>query len=110
MQILESHIDTSGSTFKANRDRMQQLVAELRTRIATAREGGGAKYVARHRAQGKMPVRELVQRRLRDQAAHRHATAVAAMKLKALEQACIRQPLQSPLRGAQRAVGIEPTV
>ena len=62
MQILESHIDTNGSTFKANRDRMQQLVAELRARIATAREGGGAKYVARHRAQGKMPVRERIDR------------------------------------------------
>src|SRR3954463_9685084 len=62
MQILESHIDKNASTFKANRDRMQQLVAELRTRIATAREGGGAKYVERHRAQGKMPVRERIDR------------------------------------------------
>ena len=52
MPILESHIDTNGSTFKANRGRMQQLVAELRSRMAAAREGGGAKYVERHRAQG----------------------------------------------------------
>src|SRR5438046_2856142 len=62
MQILESHIDTNGSTFRANRDRMLQLVAELRARCAAAREGGGAKYVARHRAQGKMPVRERIDR------------------------------------------------
>jgi len=41
---------------------MQQLVAELRARIATARDGGGAKYVERHRAQGKMPVRERIGR------------------------------------------------
>src|SRR5689334_2001852 len=62
MQILESHIDKNGSTFKANRDRMQQLVAELRSRIAAARQGGGEKYVARHRAQGKLTVRERIDR------------------------------------------------
>ena len=62
MQTLESHIDTNGSTFRANRDRMQQLVAELRARCATAREGGGAKYMERHRALGKMPVRERIDR------------------------------------------------
>src|SRR4029079_13595138 len=62
MQTLESHIDTNGSTFRTNRDRMQQLVAELRARCATAREGGGTKYIERHRALGKMPVRERIDR------------------------------------------------
>src|SRR5258706_1861955 len=62
MQILESHIDKNGSTFKANRDRMLQLTAELRSRIATARQGGGPKYVERHRKQGKLPVRERLER------------------------------------------------
>ena len=41
---------------------MTQLVAELRQRIAEAREGGGAKYVQRHREQGKLPVRERIAR------------------------------------------------
>jgi acetyl-CoA carboxylase carboxyltransferase component len=62
MQTLETHIDKSSATFKANRDRMRQLVAELQARIATAREGGGAKYLQRHREQGKMPVRERIDR------------------------------------------------
>jgi acetyl-CoA carboxylase carboxyltransferase component len=62
MQILESHIDKNGSTFKANRDRMQQLVAELRSRVAAAREGGGAKYIKRHRELGKLPVRERIEK------------------------------------------------
>jgi acetyl-CoA carboxylase carboxyltransferase component len=62
MQILESHIDKNTSTFKANRDRMVQLLAELRSRIAKAREGGGPKYVQRHREQGKLPVRERIDR------------------------------------------------
>ena len=62
MQILESHISTNSPTFKANHDRMQQLVTELRARLAAAREGGGAKYVQRHREQGKLPVRERIAR------------------------------------------------
>jgi 3-methylcrotonyl-CoA carboxylase beta subunit len=62
MQILESHIDKTSATFKANKDRMQQAVAELRSRIATAREGGGPKYVQRHRELGKLPVRERIER------------------------------------------------
>ncbi|HET7218965.1 MAG TPA: carboxyl transferase domain-containing protein, partial [Vicinamibacterales bacterium] len=37
---------------------MQQLVAELKQRRAMAREGGGPRYLERHREQGKLPVRE----------------------------------------------------
>ena len=62
MQILESHVDKNSTTFKANRERMQSLVAELRKQLAVAREGGGPKYVQRHREQGKLPVRERIDR------------------------------------------------
>src|SRR6266542_3615934 len=60
MNVLDSHIDPTDATFRANRDRMQHLVAELRDRTARAREGGGEKYLERHRAQGKMPVRDRI--------------------------------------------------
>jgi acetyl-CoA carboxylase carboxyltransferase component len=60
MNVLDSHIDSRDATFLANRDRMQQLVAELRDRTARAREGGGEKYLQRHREQGKLPVRERI--------------------------------------------------
>jgi acetyl-CoA carboxylase carboxyltransferase component len=62
MVALETHIDPADATFKANRDRMQQLVSELRAREAAAREGGGAKYLQRHREQGKLPVRDRIAR------------------------------------------------
>ena len=62
MQKLESLITKSNHTFKANHDRVSQLVVELRSRLAHAREGGGAKYVQRHREQGKLPVRERIAR------------------------------------------------
>ncbi len=64
MVTLETHIDPADPIFQANRTRMQQLVAELRERLGRAREGGGAKYVERHREQGKLPVRERIERLL----------------------------------------------
>ena len=62
MRKIESLVSKSNPTFKANYDRMRQLVAELRARVAEAREGGGAKYLQRHREQGKLPVRERIAR------------------------------------------------
>jgi acetyl-CoA carboxylase carboxyltransferase component len=43
---------------------MTQLVAELTRRKEVARHGGGEKYVERHRSQGKLPVRERIDRLL----------------------------------------------
>ena len=62
MDIIPSHIDPADDTFTMNRDRMQQLVAQLRDRLAVVRNGGGPKYVQRHRDQGKLPVRERIDR------------------------------------------------
>src|SRR5882757_4128145 len=64
MVVLETRVDPSDSLFQTNRDRMQQLVAELNERTARAREGGGAKYVQRQRDQGKLPARERIDRLL----------------------------------------------
>ncbi|MBM3809459.1 MAG: methylcrotonoyl-CoA carboxylase [Acidimicrobiia bacterium] len=61
MEKLHSHVDTNGDEFRANRDRMQTLVNEYRARLDTVKQGGGAKYFARHREQGKLPVRERIE-------------------------------------------------
>src|SRR5258706_491861 len=60
MVVLDSHVDTADHTFVANRERMQQLVHQLRDRLTAARQGGGPKYLQRHREQGKIPVRERI--------------------------------------------------
>jgi len=60
MDRLHSHIDTNSDSFRTNRDRMQALLTEYRQRLEEVRQGGGAKYIARHREQGKMPVRERI--------------------------------------------------
>ena len=64
MDLLPTHVVPSDSTFKTNSDRMQRLVADLRARVSRARQGGGPKYVERHRALGKLPVRERIDRLL----------------------------------------------
>jgi acetyl-CoA carboxylase carboxyltransferase component len=60
MEPLESRLDTNSPEFIANRDHLRGLVDELRQRLAAAREGGGAKYLARQREQGKMFVRDRI--------------------------------------------------
>src|SRR5690348_8595496 len=64
MDLLPSRVNPSDATFTANRDRMLQLVSQLRDRLAAARQGGGPKYLQRHREQGKLPVRERIERLL----------------------------------------------
>src|SRR3954469_14742400 len=64
MDALHTAVDATDAVFLANRERMRQLVAELRDRLSRAREGGGAKYLERHRQQGKLPVRERIERLL----------------------------------------------
>ncbi|MGE5243324.1 MAG: carboxyl transferase domain-containing protein [Betaproteobacteria bacterium] len=64
MDPLDSHIDPADATFKFNRKRMEELVAELRARQDAVRQGGGPKYLQRHREQGKLPARERIERLL----------------------------------------------
>src|SRR5689334_23054183 len=64
MDLLETHVDRSAPLFHANQERMTALVAELAERIGRVKQGGGAKYLERHRAQGKLPVRERLDRLL----------------------------------------------
>jgi acetyl-CoA carboxylase carboxyltransferase component len=64
MVVLESHINPADPTFQANRRRMEQLVADWRQHVGRAQEGGGGKYIQRHREQGKLTARERVERLL----------------------------------------------
>jgi 3-methylcrotonyl-CoA carboxylase beta subunit/propionyl-CoA carboxylase len=78
MDTLHTTVDTTDPVFQANRERMQQLVAELRDRLGRAREGGGPKYVERHREQGKLPVRERIERLLDEASPFLELSALAA--------------------------------
>jgi len=81
MDILDSHIDPSSDLFRSNRDRMSALVAELHERTALVKQGGGEKYLERHRALGKLPVRERIDKLLDDGSSFLELSALAAWDL-----------------------------
>jgi 3-methylcrotonyl-CoA carboxylase beta subunit/propionyl-CoA carboxylase len=62
MDQLTSHVDPLSAPFKANAARMRQLVQEHRERLTRVALGGGPKYIERHRQQGKLPVRERIEK------------------------------------------------
>jgi acetyl-CoA carboxylase carboxyltransferase component len=64
METLETHVDPHSVEFRHNHERMTALVGELRDRTTAVRQGGGARYVERHREQGKLPVRERLEKLL----------------------------------------------
>jgi 3-methylcrotonyl-CoA carboxylase beta subunit len=62
--VLPSQVDTRGAAFEENRAHFERLEAELATHRAAARAGGGPDAVRRHQEQGKLLVRERVERLL----------------------------------------------
>ena len=60
MSILGTNIDPRGPGFAESKAAMDALLADLRARVATVAQGGGASAMARHRARGKLPARERV--------------------------------------------------
>jgi len=57
---IQSQIRTDSPEFQANREHLAGLVKQLHDRTTVCRQGGGPKYLERHREQGKLPVRERV--------------------------------------------------
>src|SRR5512136_2974907 len=60
LAILTSSIDKASGEFRANAERMRELVAELHARRAEAARGGSEKTRERHVARGKLLPRERV--------------------------------------------------
>src|SRR5574341_2466993 len=63
MEVIESHI-VKDAQFEANAAHHRALVEQLKSRVAEVRQGGGEKYRQRHEAQGKLFVRERIDRLL----------------------------------------------
>ena len=78
MEQLESHLDTKSDDFRANAERLESLVTELRSASSAVKEGGGPKYLERHREQGKLPVRERITLLLDEESAFLELSPLAA--------------------------------
>ena len=101
MDQLTSHVDPRSEAFTANAERMRQLVDEHRERLARIALGGGPRYLERHREQGKLPVRERIEKLLDPGIAV--PRAVAAGRLRACTTTTRRRPASSPASAACRA-------
>jgi 3-methylcrotonyl-CoA carboxylase beta subunit len=64
MPVIESKLNPRSAEFKANAEAMGVQVADLRAKVATISEGGGAAAREKHLARGKLPPRERVRRLL----------------------------------------------
>jgi acetyl-CoA carboxylase carboxyltransferase component len=62
MEIIESQIDVHDPQFVANAAHNRALAADYRDRLAQVQQGGGEKYRARHVEQGKLFVRDRIDR------------------------------------------------
>jgi acetyl-CoA carboxylase carboxyltransferase component len=75
--VLTTQVESSDD-FDARRGRMEQLVAELRTRSAEVARGGGEKALEKHRSRGKLTARERIDRLLDPDTAFLELSALAA--------------------------------
>ena len=62
--VLESHISTQSADFKRNDAHHRALLKELQETLARVKQGGGERYQQRQRAQGKLFVRDRIERLL----------------------------------------------
>ncbi len=61
MPRIDTPLDLAGDEFRANREHMRELVADLDRRLGRVREGGGPAQVERHHARGKLLARERIE-------------------------------------------------
>ncbi len=64
MEVIESQINVDDERSRANAEHNRALAADLRQRLAVVRQGAGEKYQQRHREQGKLFVRDRIDRLL----------------------------------------------
>jgi acyl-CoA carboxylase subunit beta len=76
--VLKSSLDVTGETYRRNREVQLAAVAALNEQLDLARAGGGEKYADRHRARGKMLVRERIELLLDRDTAFLELSALAA--------------------------------
>src|SRR5204862_4215674 len=81
MAVLTSQLDRDAEEFARRRERMEELVAEVRERTAQVARGGGEKALERHRSRGKLPARERIDRLLDPGSAFLEFSALAAWEL-----------------------------
>src|SRR5512132_1564707 len=81
MEIIQTNITPDSEDFHQNSEHHKQLANELRERLARVHEGGGEKYRKRQEEQGKLFVRERIERLLDPGSPFLELSALAATDL-----------------------------
>jgi 3-methylcrotonyl-CoA carboxylase beta subunit len=105
MEILSSSIDTSSSEFKQNSEHHKRLANELKDRLTRVREGGGEKYRRRQEEQGKLFVRERIERLLDPGSPFLELSALAAWDMYNEDKANNGDALAAPGAGIVTGIG-----
>lgn len=61
MSVLKSQLDLSSETYRTSRESMMDKLEEVEQELKLVLEGGGEKYVQRHRQRGKLLARERIE-------------------------------------------------
>src|SRR5919202_3776947 len=78
MPIIQSQVDIRSDDYKQNAAYNESLASELRSRLATAREGGSPAARERHHSRGKLLVRDRIEQLLDPDTAFLELSPLAA--------------------------------
>lgn len=81
MEILESQLNLKDERAQQYKRHNEAIALELRERLAQVRQGGGEKYQQRHREQGKLFVRDRIDKLLDDGSPFMEIAPLAAWEL-----------------------------
>ena len=81
MDVIKSQVDPNADTFKRNAEHHRALAAELRARLAQVRQGGDAQARRRHAEQGKLFVRDRIDRLIDPDAPFLELSPLAAWEM-----------------------------
>lgn len=102
MEILDTHVNRQDERFKRNLEFNRALAEQLNKRLAEIGEGGGARYQQRHREQGKLFVRDRIDKLLDPGSAFLEVAPFAAWNLYPDET-----PSAGMVTGIGRVSGVE---
>jgi acetyl-CoA carboxylase carboxyltransferase component len=102
MEVLDSQLSTHDERYKANYAHNKALAQELRERLALVAQGGGEKYQQRHREQGKLFVRDRIDKLLDPGSAFLELSPLAAWEMYDAEA-----PAAGIVTGIGRVSGVE---
>ena len=102
MEPLSTNVVPGDPAFLSNAEQNRRLAGELHERLAQVRQGGGQKYRQRHEAQGKLFVRERIERLLDPGSPFLELSALAAWDMYEENGS---GPLAAPAAGIVAGIG-----